>query len=91
MPLDILNIGTEPVESRPVLIKTVMDAVGELPGFWKAWISQSPDNPSFSIRVDGPDRCRFSYRFEKPHERRPEFVYRTIHDGVRRVSRLRAA
>lgn len=91
MPPDILNIDAEPVESRPVLIKTVMNAVGELPGFWKAWISQSPDNPSSSMRIDGHDEGQFSYGFEKPHEQPPEFIYRTIHDGVRRVSRLRVA
>lgn len=91
MPLNILNIDTGPVESRPVLIKTVMDAVGELPGFWKAWISQSPDNRGFSVRIDGPEGCEFSYRFVKSHEQRPEFVYRTIYNGVRTVSRIRAA
>jgi hypothetical protein len=91
MPVDILYIDTEPVEARPILTKAVSDAVGELPGFWKAWITQSPASQSFSIRIDGPEGCGFSYQFQRPHERRPEFVYRTIHDGVRRVSGLRAA
>lgn len=91
MPVDILYIDTEPLETRPVFIKAVTEAVGDLPEFWKAWIAQSPHSQSFSIRVDGPQGCGFSCQFQKPHELRPEFVFRTIHEGVRRVSGLRAA
>jgi hypothetical protein len=91
MPVDILYIDTDPAGLRPILTKAVTDAVGDLPGFWKAWITQSPDSQSFSIRIDGPEGCGFSYRFQKLHERQPEFVYRMIYDGVRRVSGLRAA
>ncbi len=91
MPVDILYIDTEPAEARSILKRAVTEAVADLPGFWKAWIAQSPDSQSFSIRIDGPEGCGFSCRFQKVYERRPEFVYRTIHDGVRRVSGLRAA
>lgn len=91
MPVDILYIDTEPAETRPILVKALTEAIGDLPGFWKAWIMQGPDSQSFSIRIDGPEGGGFSYRFQRSHERRPEFVRRTIHDGVRRVSRLRAA
>ena len=57
MPVDILYIDTEPAEARPILVKALTEAIGDLPGFWKAWISQSPDIPSFSIRIDGPNGC----------------------------------
>ena len=57
MPVDILYIDTEPAETRPILVKALTEAIGDLPGFWKAWISQSPDIPSFSIRIDGPNGC----------------------------------
>lgn len=30
MPVDILYIDTEPVETRPVLVKVVAEAVGDL-------------------------------------------------------------
>lgn len=86
MAVDILYNGINPAQDRPLLEKSVIDAIGERRGQWKAWLTQGSDGQGFSIRVDGPDGVRFSYPFLKPDERSPEFVQAKIRQGLQRVN-----
>jgi hypothetical protein len=82
MALEILYDGIRPAEERQPVEQAVIQAVGNRSGRWKAWLTQGNDEPGFSVRVDGPDGAEFSYRFLKPHERLPEFVFATVRDAL---------
>lgn len=47
MAVDILYNGICPVEDRPLLKKSVIDAIGRLQSAWKAWFTQGSGGPGF--------------------------------------------
>ncbi|MGH9343134.1 MAG: hypothetical protein ACRD19_05170 [Terriglobia bacterium] len=83
MSIDILHDEIRPLDDRRLVEQAVIEAVGDRPGRWKAWLTQGGGEPCFSIRIDGPDGAEFSYRFLKSPERSPEFVRMKIQEGFR--------
>ena len=88
MPVEIIYDGIRPVDHRQPAEQAVIDAVGNRPGRWKAWLTQGDGDPGFAIRVDGLDSAEFSYRFFEAHERAPDFVRARIQQGLRQLNGL---
>ncbi len=86
MAVDVLDNSIVPPDDRRAVEEAVTAPVGEQPGAWKVWLSQTMDKSGFSIRIDGPNGAELAYRFLKPYERSPEFVRATIRAGLRRLN-----
>lgn len=89
MPVDILYSSIRPLESRRLIEQAVIEAIGNRPDRWKAWLDQGDSEPGFSIRIDGPDGAGYSCRFLKPDQVSPEFVRTEIEAGLHQFSRTR--
>jgi len=90
MALDVLYDSIRPAGDRQPEEQAVIQAVGDRAGMWKAWLTQGNNEPGFSVRVDGPDGLGFSYRFLKPYERTPEFVFAAVREALGRLNGIKA-
>lgn len=88
MSVDILYNTIQPLEHRQSVEQAVIEAVGNRPGRWKAWLDQGDGEPGFSIRIGGPDGVGFSYRFLKPSQRSLASVQKKLEEGIRQFARV---
>jgi hypothetical protein len=81
MPRTIVSNNIDVPETRDAVSDAVLAGIGERRGEWNIVIYQAPDYPVLAVRIEGPNRLRWSWTFHE-HEQTPAFVQQRVEQGL---------